>query len=79
MPGEAGAAAKDAATRVRASEIWDKGPANSTRLMMAANNPEKLKALYKERDEYINALMGTPNENAPTTKLKYNAATNKVE
>jgi hypothetical protein len=79
MPGEAGAAAKDAATRVRASEIWDKGPANSTRLMMAANNPEKLKALYKERDEYINALMGTANENAPTTKLKYNAATNKVE
>jgi hypothetical protein len=79
MPGEAGAAAKDAATRVRASESWAKEPANSTRLMMAANNPEKLKALYKERDESINALMGTPNENAPTTKLKYNAATNKVE
>jgi hypothetical protein len=35
---------------------------------MAANNPEKLKALYKERDESINALMGTPSGSTAKTK-----------
>ena len=67
ISGEAGAAAKDTATRAKTAADWAKEPANSGRLMAAMNSPEKLKALYKERDEYINALMGTPSGSTAKT------------